>query len=141
MYGDKNIPDDSSYGIEIIGNIPLESNNVAWTDSAKAKLANVMSKGEASASTGINHETPDLFNEQDTIEDEIFDESISDDDGDPVGLEEEIALADAMKEALGSKADERARRVREVTESVIGRSEENINAVRKSLNKSKIIVP
>jgi hypothetical protein len=144
MYGDKNIPDDSSYGIEIIGNIPLESNNVAWTDSAKAKLANVMAKGEAAASTGINHETPDLFNEQDTIEDEIFDESISDDDGDdgdPVGLEEEIALADAMKEALGSKADERARRVREVTESVIGRSEENINAVRKSLNKSKIIVP
>lgn len=141
MYGDNDIPEDSNYGIELIGNVPLESSKVAWTDTAKAKLANVMAKGKAA--TQMSEEAPELFDESNTIEDEIFDEEVPRDmdDGDPVGLEEDLAIAGAMEEALGNKAEERARQVREVAEEITGKTQESLDDIRNSSEKSKIIIP
>jgi len=143
IYGDKDIPDTSNCGIELIGNIPMESPTVGWTDRAKARLVNVVAKGERVAEIQQGNKVPELFNETDTIEDDIFNEDIpmDCDDGDPVGIEEDIALAEAMKEAVGNKADERARRVKEVTKLVTDKTDDNIKAMKVASEKPKIIIP
>jgi hypothetical protein len=141
MYGDNNIPERSICGIELIGNIPLESPTVAWTDRAKAKLANVMAKGEAA--TRSIEKAPELFSEVDTLEDDIFDKEIPRDmdDGDPVGLEEDLAIAGAMEEALGNKAEDRAKQVREISEEITGKTKKSLDDIRNSSEKPKIIIP
>lgn len=141
MYGDNDIPKESVCGIEMIGNIPLESPTVAWTDGAKAKLANVMAKGKAA--TQSVEKAPELFDESDTIEDEIFDEEVPRemDDGDPVGLEEDLAIAGAMEEALKNKAEERVKQVRKVAEEITDETQKSLDDIRNSSDKPKIIIP
>lgn len=141
MYGDNDIPEESVYGIELIGNVPLESPTVAWTDRAKAKLANVMAKGDAA--TKLIEKAPELFSEVDTVEDGIFGKEIPRDmdDGDPIGLEEDLAIAGAMEEALENKADERARQVRKVAEEITDKTNDSLNEIRNSSEKPKIIIP
>lgn len=118
FYGDCPLPEGCKSGIEMIGNVPSESSNVAWTDAAKAKVANVMAKSQRVQSE--HYETPELFYEpkDGTIEDEIF----PDLDDSNSSIEEHLAIATIMREMSNGRDDERVKRLRSVTEEVIGRS-------------------
>ena len=48
---------------------------------------------------------------------------------------------EAMKEAVDNKADERARRVKEVTKLVTDKTDDNIKAMKVASEKPKIIIP
>lgn len=98
-YGDNDIPASAKKGIRMIGDVPAESNTVAWSQGAKAKLVNVISKAEASnAAAGVC----------------AFVHDASDDDDDRT-------LEEKMNDRLAALAEDRASKVRAVTEEVVGR--------------------
>lgn len=146
-YGENSIPEDAEMTVGRIGEVPMESPNAAWSDGAKSKLARIIDKSRAATEAQQTYDArtsrPEFFAEVRTIDDEIFDGELGEEEdlGDPVTLEENIAVADAMNKAMLEKAEERARQVREVTESVIGKSSKNLAAVRLASEKPKIIVP
>ena len=131
------IPETASFGVEMIGNVPTDREGVDWSDRAKAKVGSVLAKGRM-ASQSLHQEPPQLFYDRCMIEDDLWEDLPI---RDPAGIEEEIAIAMAMSEALEQKADDRAAMVRQVTEEAIGRVGENIVTARRSSAKSKIIVP
>jgi hypothetical protein len=136
---DGEIPESSVAGIEMIGDVPAEGDGVAWSDKAKAKVGNVLAKSR-NMSSEVKEEPPQLFYEHYTDEDDILDEEdVWDDDELPPGEEERLAIGMAMEEALENKGDERAARVRAVTEEVIGKAGQNIVSAREAA--PKIIVP
>ena len=136
---------EGACGVEMIGSIPPESPTAAWTDKAKVKLSNVLAKSEKAGKIEAVP-TPELFYENDSSkfdlsEDDPADEEITDeeDEGCPSGLEENIAIAEAMTEAMKNRVDQRAAKVRAVTEEVIGEAEKNISDALST--KPKIIIP
>jgi len=130
-YSEISVPDGVITGVRMIGSVPVECENVGWTDSAKVKVANVVAKADAG---NVDHVEPQLFYDKDTIEDDIEEAVFGGDVADgPSGLEEGIAITDAMEEAMEGVADDRARMVREVSEEVVGKK--SISEV-----KSKLIV-
>jgi hypothetical protein len=135
FYGDRPLPEGCQSGIEMIGDVPSESTNVAWTDAAKAKVANVMAKSQRVQSD--HHETPELFYDKATIEDEIF----PDLDDSNSSIEENLAIATIMRQMSNYRDDERVKRLRSVTEEVIGRSLDGIDLENKSDDKPRIIYP
>lgn len=137
MYGDDGIPDGAAYGVEIIGDVPVESDKAAWTDAAKLKVAKVLDKSRALEPSEPS-ETPELFYDEQTVEDDIFPD-IADDD--PSSLEEHLAIASAMREADESRRNDKASMLRHVAENAIGRVCDGIDAARKASDKPKIIVP
>ena len=142
MYGEKVIPETSKSGIEMIGNVPSESPLTAWTDAAKVKVSNVLAKSHA-ANQIEAEQTPELFYENDNPEfsgsDEAeLDDSIDDEDA-PSGLEEHIAIAEAMAEATKNNAADRAAKVRAVTDEVIANANKNTASLGDA--KPRIIIP
>lgn len=135
FYGDKPLPEGCQSGIEMIGSVPTESSTVAWTDAAKAKVANVLEKSQRMQTP--SYETPELFYEPEagTIEDEIW----PDVDDDNSSLEEHLAIATIMEELAKQREDPRVTELRAVTEEAIGRSIDGNDT--KSDHKPRIIMP
>jgi hypothetical protein len=135
-YGDKPIPEGAVFGVEMIGDVPAESPSSAWTALAKMKVENVIAKGKVSIPEE-EHPVPDLFYDKHTIEDDI---SPAEDDG-PSAIEEHLAIASAMEEALEGRENAKVLQLRQVTKEVTGRAGAAIDAARVASEKPKIIVP
>lgn len=145
IYGDNPIPETSKSGIEMIGSIPLESSTVVWTDSAKAKVGKVLAKSEAVAANQVIEEVPELFYENDNPEfdselHDPVDASIEETGEEPSGLEEHLAIAGAMREALSNGREKRAMEMRDAAERVTQRANDNIRETIESATKPNIII-
>lgn len=128
--------------IERIGEVPVASENVAWTESAKGKLDLVLRKSEAARRAMCPEEKElSLFYGGDTIEDELIENEMGDDDDDNIGLEEQLALASAMREAIPSSSDNRVKKFQKVTQELLDKNKNNVRELRKSIKKPKIILP
>jgi hypothetical protein len=115
-----------------IGEVPLEENGAAWTDAAKAKVANVLAKAEKgemdttgrkalkddeSGVTRINVNGP--ITDQDELEDEygVPEES-------PPGLEEQVMMKEFMAMGVSQIQRERQKNVEKATKDVPKEGEE-----------------
>lgn len=147
MYGDNKIPEASKSGIEMIGSIPPESTACGWSVKAKVKLANVLAKGQTVGPPPVE-EIPTLFNENDNENfdpknDDPVDDSIPEEDdfNAPAGVEEKMALGDAMRKSIKDKSKRRATDAREAADSVISTANKNIEDAKSGAKApSKIIL-
>jgi len=116
-------------------------------EAAKIKVSNVLAKSKAASSLPEIAETPELFYENDNEEFAATDEAEMDaefEDEGPVGDEEHMAIAVAMKEAMANRAEHRADKAKAATASIVGQADTNIQDALKAVDeakKSKIIIP
>ncbi|MDD5511290.1 MAG: hypothetical protein PHI12_10830 [Dehalococcoidales bacterium] len=134
-YGDNPLPAHAEAGVTMIGDVPQESPGVAWSDKAKMKMANIVTKARV---VEMPQEPPTLFYHHESIEDEIYPDV--DDENEPMGLEENLALAGAMREAMENRRKETAERVDNVSR-IITTANESLDAAKIAADKPRIIIP
>lgn len=94
-----------------LGEIPVEGENIGWTDGAKLKSANLMSKMQGSA-LAKEGDPLEVYHDAETIEDNLVQ---VDEDG-PRTVEDGISMARAMEDGMKAKQRGREAMVKESVE-------------------------